>query len=53
MLGYIEFGPLVQKEMLFKIFLMWSSGGPFVRWSGTICAIHVEGIMRSNYVFLS
>ena len=28
------------------------SGGPFFRWSGTICAIFVEGIMRSNSVKL-
>ena len=25
-----------------KIFLIWSSGGPFVQWSGTICAILVK-----------
>ena len=35
-----------------KIFLIWSSGGPYVQWSGTICAILVEGIMRHNSVNL-
>ena len=35
-----------------KIFLIWSSGGPFVPWSGTFCAILVEGIMRNNSVNL-
>ena len=31
-----------------KIFLIWSSGGPFAQWSGIICVILVEGIMRNN-----
>ena len=31
--------------MSFKIFLIWSSGGPLVQRSRTICAILVEGIM--------
>ena len=31
-----------------NIFLIWSSGGPFVQRSGTICAIFVKGIMRNN-----
>ena len=35
-----------------KIFLIWSSGSPFVQWSGTICAISVEGIMRNTSVKL-
>ena len=35
-----------------KIFLFWSSGGPFVQQSGTICAIMIEGIMRNNSVIL-
>ena len=34
--------------MLFKDIFIWSSGGPFVQLSGTICAILVEGIMRNN-----
>ena len=35
-----------------KIFLIWSSGGPIVQQSRTICAILVEGIMRNNSVKL-
>ena len=35
-----------------KIFLIWSSGRPFVQQSGTICAILVEGIKRNNSVKL-
>ena len=31
-----------------KIFLIWSSGGPFVQCSRIICAILVEGIMTNN-----
>ena len=31
-----------------KMFLIWSSDGPFVQLSETICAILVEGIMRKN-----
>ena len=30
-----------------KIFLIWSSSGPFVQWSGTIFAILVKDIMRN------
>ena len=33
-----------------KIFLIWSSGGSFVQWSETNCAILVEGIKRNNSV---
>ena len=36
---------MVQKEMSFKQFLIWSSGGPPVWWSGPIYAILKEGIM--------
>ena len=36
--------------MSFKIFLIWSSGGPLVQLSGTSCANLVEGIMRNNSV---
>ena len=35
-----------------KIYLVWSSGGPFVQQGRTICAILVEGIMRNNSVQL-
>ena len=39
--------------MLFKRFLIWSSGGPPVQWSGTIYAILKEGIMGNFLVKLS
>ena len=35
-----------------NIFLIWSSGGPFVQRSRTICAILVKGIIRNNSVKL-
>ena len=35
-----------------NIFLIWSSGDPFVQQSGIICANLVEGIMRNNSVNL-
>ena len=35
-----------------KVFLIWSSGSPFVKQRVTICAILVEGIMRNNSVKL-
>ena len=38
--------------MLFKGFFIWSSGGPPVRWSGTIYAILKEGIMENIHVKL-
>ena len=31
-----------------KIFLIWSSGGPFVQRRKTICAIWVEGQVKRN-----
>ena len=31
-----------RRRCLLKIFLIWSSGGPFVQRSGTICAILYE-----------
>ena len=41
-----------RRRCILKIFLIWSSGGPYVQQSGTICAILVEGIMRNNSVKL-
>ena len=38
--------------MLFKIFLILSSGGPPVVWRGTICAILKEGIVGNFHVKL-
>ena len=35
-----------------KIFLIWSSGCPLVKQSGTICGILGKGIMRNNAVKL-
>ena len=32
--------------------LIWSSGSPPVRWSGTICAILEEGIMGNTHMKL-
>ena len=40
------------QEMLFKIFLIWSSGGPPVLWSGTIYTILKESIMGNIHVKL-
>ena len=37
-----------RRRCFLKIFLIWSSGDPFVQQSGTICAILVEGIKRNN-----
>ena len=45
-----DFGPVVQKEMSFKIFLIWSSGGPCVGWSRSIYAILIEGIIGNLHV---
>ena len=44
-----EFGSVVQ-EMLFKRFLIWSSGSPPVRWSRTIYTILKESIMGNIHV---
>ena len=38
--------------MSFKIFLIWSSGGPPVQWSRTIYTILKEGIMGNSHVKL-
>ena len=42
---YCEFGPVVQEEVQFKEFSIFSSGGHFGQWSGTICAILEEGFV--------
>ena len=47
-----EFGPVVQEEMSFKRFLIWSSGRPFVQWSRTIYAILKKGIIGNIHVKL-
>ena len=43
---------MVQEEILFKIFLIWSSGGPPFQWSRTIYAILEESIMGNIHVKL-
>ena len=40
------------QEMLFKRFLIWSSGGPLVRWSETTYAILKVGIIGNIHVKL-
>ena len=49
---FMKFGPVVQEEMSFKRFLIWSSGNPPVQWSGIIYAILKEGIMGNIHVKL-
>ena len=39
-----------RKKCHSKVFLILSSGGPFVQWNGTNCAILIEGLMRNNSV---
>ena len=43
---------LLRRKCRLKVFLIWSSGSPFVEHSVTICAILVEGIKRNNSVNL-
>ena len=50
--NYFEFESVVQEEMSFKRFLIWSSGYPPVQWSKTIYAILKEGIMGNIHVKL-
>ena len=47
-----EFGPVVQKEMPLKEFLILSSDSSFFQRRKTICAIMVEGIKRNISVNL-
>ena len=39
-----------RRKCCLDVFLIWSSGSPFVQRSGSIGAISVEGIMRNNSV---
>ena len=41
---------MVQNKILFKRFLICSSGGPLVKWSKTIYKILKEGIMGNIHV---
>ena len=48
---YFEYGPVVQEEKSLKTTsFMYSSGGIFVQYLLTICAIMVEGIIRNPFV---
>ena len=40
------------EDFVQRYFLSGGSGGRFVQWSRTICAILVKGIMRNNSVNL-
>ena len=42
----------LRRKCCLKVFLIWSSGSPFVQRSITISAILVEGIKRNNSVKL-
>ena len=48
---YYEFGPVIL-DMSFKHNSTLSSGDHFVHWSGTVCAIFIEGIIRNISVKL-
>ena len=41
-----------RRRCVLKIFLIWSSGGPYVKRSRNICALLVECMMRNNSVEL-
>ena len=41
-----------RRKCCLNVFLILSSGSPFVQQSVTVCAILVEGIMRNNSVKL-
>ena len=49
---HFNFWSVVQEEMSSIRFLIWSSGCPPDRWSGTIYAILEEGIMGNIHVKL-
>ena len=48
----LNFDQWFRRKCCFKVFLIWSSGSPFVQRSVTICAILVRGIQRNNSVKL-
>ena len=52
MRSYMKFGPVVQKEMSFKDISYLELWQPLSQWTGNICAILEEGIMRNNPVNL-
>ena len=48
----LKFDPWFRRKCRLKVFLIWSSGSPFVQWGVTVCANLVEGIKRNNSVNL-
>ena len=48
----LNVNPWFGRKCCLKVFLMWSSGSPFVQRSITICEILVEGIKINNSVKL-
>ena len=50
MRNYFKFGPVVLEQTLNISFSNFSSGGHFVQWSGTTCAIFKEGNMGNMCV---
>ena len=50
--NYFEFGPVVQEEITFERFHIWSSGSHPVQWRRTIYAIYVKSSVRDNSVIL-
>ena len=46
----LNLGQWFRSRCRLKIFLIWGSGDPPVRWSGTIYAISKEGIMGKIHV---
>ena len=44
----MKFGSVVQEEMSFEDIPYLELLHSFVQWTGTICAILEEGIMRNN-----
>ena len=48
----LNFALWFRRKYRLKVFLIWSSGSPFVQRSEIICAILVEGNMKNNSVKL-
>ena len=46
----LNFDQWYWRKCCLKVFLIWSSGSPFVQRSVTICANFVEGFTRNNSV---
>ena len=48
----LNFDQCFRRKCHLKVFLIWSSGSPFIQQSITTCAILVECIKRNNSVKL-